>query len=405
MEKIVVRYADENGCTREETFETESREQLQSALKDRGFYILTEKALNDGVAAKIKEGLYYEKGVTVKELNEFTKMLRTLIKSGMPVNDAIAVLIDGAPETPLNTALKVVHADIKSGVSLSRALARHTNIFPNIYIKTIVAGERSGALEAILKRLVEYFNNSIAIRRKVTGALIYPAILFVVATLATSYMIVAVVPQFKDLFDGLGTPLPLPTKVLLSVSGFMADWFILLLCVFVLLLAGTIAYFRSTEGKEKLDKFKLNIPVLKKLERYFAYSQFSRTMATMLSGGIPLYDSLSVVLDSLENRVIASQLSVIPLELQRGKGFAKALKVIPDVPPLMIRIAIVGEESGNLDEMLDNLADHFDEEISELTDTITSLIEPVLFVGMAIVVGSVIISLLYPVLTAASQIN
>jgi type IV pilus assembly protein PilC len=145
--------------------------------------------------------------------------------------------------------------------------------------------------------------------------------------------------------------------------------------------------------------------VLKKLERYFAYSQFSRTMATMLSGGIPLYDSLSVVLDSLENRVIASQLSVIPLELQRGKGFAKALKVIPDVPPLMIRIAIVGEESGNLDEMLDNLADHFDEEISELTDTITSLIEPVLFVGMAIVVGSVIISLLYPVLTAASQIN
>ncbi|NLV95505.1 MAG: hypothetical protein GX031_13310 [Candidatus Riflebacteria bacterium] len=173
----------------------------------------------------------------------------------------------------------------------------------------------------------------------------------------------------------------------------------------MLLFAGTIAYFRSTEGKEKLDKFKLNIPVLKKLERYFAYSQFSRTMATMLSGGIPLYDSLSVVLDSLENRVIASQLSVIPLELQRGKGFAKALKVIPDVPPLMIRIAIVGEESGNLDEMLDNLADHFDEEISELTDTITSLIEPVLFVGMAIVVGSVIISLLYPVLTAASQIN
>ena len=128
-------------------------------------------------------------------------------------------------------------------------------------------------------------------------------------------------------------------------------------------------------------------------------------MATMLSGGIPLADSLSVVLDSLENRVIASQLSVIPLELQRGKGFAKALKVIPDVPPLMTRIAIVGEESGNLDEMLDNLADHFDEEISELTDTITSLIEPVLFVGMAIVVGSVIISLLYPVLTAASQIN
>ena len=116
MEKIVVRYADENGCTREETFETESREQLQSALKDRGFYILTEKALNDGVAAKIKEGLYYEKGVTVKELNEFTKMLRTLIKSGMPVNDAIAVLIDGAPETPLNTALKVVHADIRQSL-------------------------------------------------------------------------------------------------------------------------------------------------------------------------------------------------------------------------------------------------------------------------------------------------
>ncbi len=405
MEKIVVRYADRKGKTHEETFETESRESLRQSLSHKGYFILNEQPVVVSLTDKLKEGLTFEKGISIKELNDFTKMLRTLIKSGVTITEGIEILLEDADDNPLNKALKIIVSDIKSGSSLSQALARHGNVFPNIYIKTVVAGERAGALEAILDRLIDYFTNMAEIRKKVKGALIYPAILLVVASLATSYMVVAVVPQFKDLFDGLGAELPMPTQILLGASEFMGDWLLLFLSVGVLLIALGFGFMRTKEGKEKLDSFKLKVPLLKKLERNLAYSQFARTLATMLAGGIPLYDSLDVVLGSMENRKVALELSAIPMELQRGNALAKTLNAIPQTPKIMRKIVKVGEESGNLSEMLDNLADHFDEEASELTSALVTMIEPVLFVGMAIVIGGIIIALLYPVLTVASQIN
>lgn len=403
MEKISVRYADEKGQVKEEEFEAKSIEELREALRKRGCYILAEQP-NKGVSG-LARSFRSDGKVSTKELCEFAKMLRTLVKSGMPVNDAIDILLDGAEKTPLNKALKVVSEDIRTGSSFSKALSRHTDIFPNIFIKTIIAGERSGAMEPILKRLIDFFTRSIAIRRKFVGALIYPSILMVVALLATTYLLVSVVPQFEDLFTGMGSKLPWPTLVLMSISNFLAEWIFIIVASIAILVIIYLNWAKSESGRRTIDSIKLKIPVFKVLESYFAYSQFTRTMATMLSGGIPLYDSLAVVVGTIENKVISDRLSGIAGELEKGKGFSKALKQIPNIPTIMHRLSVVGEESGNMPEMLDNLADHFDEEIAELTDKVTSLIEPALFIGMAIVVGSVIIALLYPVLTAASQFN
>ncbi|MDD3147626.1 MAG: type II secretion system F family protein [Candidatus Riflebacteria bacterium] len=405
MQKIKVRYADEKGNTSEEVFETRSVEEMRAAFAAKGYYILSEEGLESSLFERLKNGLVLKQGVSVKELNEFTKLIRTLLKSGMAVTDAIDVLLDGAEDTPLNRALREVHQDIREGISLSRALGRHPDIFPDIYIKTVVAGEKSGALENILKRLSEYFTSSIAIRRKVVAALIYPTILLAASSLAVTYMVIAVVPEFAGLFRSLDIPLPIMTSMLLSASEFLGDWFLLLFCLVILCIAGFINYSATPEGRRKTDAIKLKIPLIRDLERNFAYSQFARTMATMVEGGIPILDSLRVVLDSLENKVIAARFSVLPDLLEKGLGFGKALKSIPDTPPMMVRVIYVGEESGNLGDMLENLADHYDEEISELTDTITSLIEPVLFLGMALVVGTLVVALLYPVLTAASKIN
>ncbi len=405
MQRIRVRYADEQGRTREELLETRSVEEMRRAFQDKGYYILGETHENDSFYDKLKNVLSFKSGVSVKELNEFTKLIRTLLKSGMPITDAIEVLLDGAEETSMNIALRQVHSDIREGISLSRALSRHPEIFPDIYIKTVVAGEKAGALENILKRLSEYFTSSIAIRRKIIAALIYPTILLLVSSLAVTYMIIAVVPEFAGLFKSLDVPLPMMTSFLLSASGFLGEWFLLILFFLILMVGFTISISRTPEGRQKIDRLKLKIPMVKELEKNFAYSQFARTMATMVEGGIPILESLEVVLDSLENRIIAKRFSVLPGLLERGLGFGKALKSIPETPQIMVRVIHVGEESGNLGEMLENLADHYDEEISELTDTITSLIEPILFLGMAVVVGTLVISLLYPVLTAASQIN
>lgn len=405
MQRIRVRYADEQGRTREELLETRSVDEMRRAFSDKGYYILAETCEQDSLYDRFKRALSFQPGVSPKELNEFTKLIRTLLRSGMPVTEAIEILLDGAEETSLNLALRKIHTDIREGISLSRALSRHPEIFPDIYIKTIVAGEKAGALENILKRLSEYFTSSIAIRRKVVAALIYPTILLLVSSLAVTYMLIAVVPEFAGLFHSLDVPLPMITSILLSVSGFLSDWFLLILFAAMLLGGLLVSALKNPVGRQKLDALKLKIPLIKDLEMNFAYSQFARTMATMVEGGIPILESLSVVLDSLENKVIAKRFSVLPELLEGGLGFGKALKSIPETPIMMIRVIHVGEESGNLGEMLENLADHYDEEISELTDTITSLIEPVLFLGMAVVVGTLVVALLYPVLTAASHIN
>jgi type IV pilus assembly protein PilC len=373
MHRIRVRYADEQGRTREELLETRSLEEMRRAFSDRGYYILAETIEKDSLIDALKSALTFRSGVSFKELNEFTKLLRTLIKSGMPITDAIEILLDGAEETSLNMALRQIHSDIREGLSISRAFGRHPDIFPDIYIKTIVAGEKSGALESILKRLSDYFVSSIAIRRKVIAALIYPTILMLVSSVAVSYMVVAVVPEFAGLFKSLDVPLPMITSALLSFSQLLGEWFWVLFFVLLLIVGGGLSIARTPFGKIRLDAYKLKVPVLRDLEKNFAYSQFARTMATMVEGGIPILDSLSVVIDSLENRVIASRYAVLPELLEKGQSFGKALKSIPDTPGIMVRVVHVGEESGNLGEMLENLADHYDGEISELTDTITSI--------------------------------
>ncbi|PKL41940.1 MAG: hypothetical protein CVV41_15935 [Candidatus Riflebacteria bacterium HGW-Riflebacteria-1] len=405
MHKIKVRYADEQGRTREEVFETRSLSELRAAFNTKGYYILSESFEQGSLAERLRDAFTFRQGVSVKELNEFTKLLRTLLRSGMPITDALDVLLDDAEDTQLNMALRQVNKDIREGVALSAALGRHSDVFPDIYIKTIVAGEKAGALENILKRLTEYFASSIAVKRKVVAALIYPAVLLAVSTLAVAYMIVAVVPEFAGLFRSLGAPLPLMTSLLLSSSEFLGEWFWLIIFALMLLVGGLISFSKSPDGRQKIDAVKLKLPLIRDLEKNFAYSQFSRTMATMVEGGIPIMDSLAVVIDSMENRVIAMRLAVLPELLEKGMGFGNALKSIPDTPKMMVRVIMVGEESGNLGEMLENMADHYDEEISELTDMITSLIEPILFLAMALVVGTIVIALLYPVLTAASQIN
>ncbi|GAB4279941.1 MAG: type II secretion system F family protein [Candidatus Rifleibacteriota bacterium] len=405
MERIKVKYSDEKGRTREEIFETRSVKEMRQAFKDQGYYIISEKKEKLGFSESLKKFFKSGSRVSIKELNEFTKLLRTLIKSGMPITDALAVFLDGAEDTPLNRALKQVKEDITEGISLSSAMGRHPDIFPDIYIKTIVAGEKAGALENILKRISDYFVSTMAIRRKVIAALIYPSILLIVSSLAVTYMVIAVVPEFAGLFKSLDVPLPVLTSMLLSASEFIGNWFWLLACALFIAIMTFVSYARSPGGKLKLDSFKLAIPVIKDLEINYAFSQFSRTLGTMVEGGIPLLDSLEVVLNSIENKVLAARFAILPDLIEKGLGFGKALKKIEGAPKVMVRIIRVGEESGNLGEMLDNLADHYDDEITEITDTITALIEPILFLGMAMVVGTLVIAILYPVLTAASNIN
>jgi type IV pilus assembly protein PilC len=405
VERIRVRFADENGRVRESIFEAGSGSEIRQALAERGFFLLEEEVLPKSFAERVREFFSLGNRVPLGELVEFTSLLRTMLKAGLPLNEALAIILESETSGPLPMALADVRVDINEGVAFSRALSRHPDVFPDILVRTIVAGEKAGALEGILARLTSYFSNTIAVRRKLIAALIYPAVLMVVASLAVSYLLISVVPEFADLFVSLDVPLPAFTRFVLGIADFVGDWFVRILGVIALVVFLLVRYVRTPAGRLALDGGKLRVPILGRLEERFALSQFSRILATMVGGGLPLLESLHTVLDSLENRVIANRLRSLPALIERGDSCAKALRSVEGIPSMMTRMVHVGEEAGNLHEMLENLADRYDQEIDTLTSTLTSLIEPLLFLVMAGVVGAVIIALLIPVLTAASQIR
>ncbi len=405
MTKVRVRYADEKGRMQEFVRETDSIDELRTALTEHGCYVLRIDEESRTWSEYILELLPLSRGVSIGELMEFTRLLRTLIRSGLPLKEALDLLVEDAPDGLLPNAVRSVSNDVEEGVSFSQALARHPQVFPEIFVRTVVAGVTAGALESVLDRMTSYYSGILAVRRKLVAALIYPAVLFLVSVAAVAFMLIKVVPEFTELFNNLDVPLPAFTQLVLNASSLLATWFWLILIAIV---GGIVAYRRyaaTSEGRVAIDHAKLAIPLIGSLEEKFAFSQFSRTLATMVNGGIPLLQSMSVVIDSLENRSIAVRLSEIPESIERGESFAKALRGIEGVPRMVPRIVRVGEESGNLGEMLNGLADHYDEEIGTLTSTLTSLIEPVMFLLMAAVVGSLIVALLVPLMTAATNIR
>ncbi len=405
MDRILIKFADDRGRIRETVFETAAPGDLRQALVERGYYILSEEILDKGLWERVQGVLPFLGGVSLTELADFTKLLRTLLKAGLPLRDALDVFLEEAAKGPLIQAIEQVRDDIDEGISFSKALARHPLVFPEIYVRTVVAGEKAGTLEAILGRLVLHFQGMVAVRRKLVAALIYPSVLLLVSLVAITFMVVKVVPEFVDLFRSLDVPLPVFTQMVLGLSSVIGTWFWFIVAGLVAGAYSLLQFSRTPGGRSLIDRLKLRLPLLGSLEEKFAYSQFSRTLSTMLKGGLPLVESLAVVLDSLENKAVAARLEALPGMLGRGESFAKSLKIIGEVPTVMVRVVHVGEESGNLGEMLENLAEHYDEEIGTLTSTLTSLVEPLLFLFMAVVLGAFIVALLMPVLTAATNIR
>ena len=405
MERIQVKFADGKGHVRETVFETESPEDLRRSLTGRGYYIISETPIARTFQERLSALLPFGGGVSLPELTEFSQLLRTLIKAGLPLKDALQVLLEEQAEGPLTRALNAVLNDISEGISFSRALGRHPKVFPDLYVRTVVAGEKAGALEKVLERIVAYYRSVIAIRRKLAAAMIYPAILMLVAAVAVTFMLVKVFPEFSNLFQTLDVPLPPLTRLVIGTSDFVAAWFFPLLGLVVLAALLFRNHVGTPSGRRWFDRQKLAVPLIRTLEEKYAFSQFARTLSTLVDGGIPLVEGLQVVIDSLENKELAWRMRTLQTDIERGDTFSKAMRNLPGTPAALARIVHVGEESGQLAEMLENLADHYDEEIEGLTTYLTSLVEPIMFLSLTAVVGTMIVSLLLPIMTAASNIR
>jgi len=309
-------------------------------------------------------------------------------------------------ESPrFRAVLEDVHDKVRSGTALSDAFAAHGDLFPSVYVASLVAGERSGSLDTVLRRYVEYSKVVATLKRKTLSALIYPAILVSLALILVGIIILKVFPAFSDFYASFGAELPLVTRTIMRFSEFVRGQMVLILISVVAAVAAAVLWLRHPANKARLDHLLLGLPLIGPVSAKFATSQMARTLATLLGGGLPLVHSLEIAAKSIGNHYMAGQLDIVNTRVREGESFATALEARGVFPEVAVKMAEVGESTGALQEMLNTLADFFDEEIGTNMERFVTLVEPVLLVIMGLVIAGLLLALYMPLFQLSSVLS
>ncbi len=358
------------------------------------------------VAPVAKTGLHREislpslrKGVSAKTLAIFSRQMAALINAGLPLLRTLTVLAEQADDKKLQQVLVVVQTDVESGSSLSASMGRHPQVFPPLMVSIIRVGEAGGFLGKALTSIAETYQRQSDLHAKIRSATTYPLVVLIIAILGVTSMLIFVVPVFKNMFAGLGTSLPLPTQILVTVSENMR-WIAPAVAVLLIALWIWWARNRYTDAYRKVvDPFLLKLPIFGKLLTKMAVARFTRNLSMMLDAGVPIIQALSIVGQASNNWKIEQTVRDIQESIRSGRSFAAPLAAAEVFPAMVSQMVAVGEESGTLAEMLGSIADFYEDEVETATEQLSSLIEPVLIVGLGVVIGGMVISLYLPIFT------
>ena len=341
-----------------------------------------------------------------KQLAVFVRQLATLLGAGLPLLRSINVLSDQAKPGILKETLSQVAADVEGGATFSDAVAKHPKSFSKLFVNMIKAGEVGGILEAVLERLAEFSEKEEALKRKIKSAMVYPILVTVAAVGILTFLIIVVIPTFKKMFEDFDTELPGATVMLLKISDVFKDWKSIL--VILGSLVGLFVIYKlirkTRKGAYYSDKIKLYIPVVGPLIRKTAVGRFSRTFATLIGSGVPILQALTIVKDTSGNEVIAQAMVSVRDSIREGESIAGPLQASGIFPPMVINMVDVGEETGALDKMLLKVAEAYDQEVDAAVAALTSVMEPIMIVGMGVVVGFIVIALFLPLIKLATAI-
>jgi len=344
-------------------------------------------------------------GVKRKDLVVFSRQFATMINSGLPLIQCREILGNQVENPRLARIIQEVSSDVEAGNTLSDALARHERIFTPLFINMVAAGEAGGILDRVLYRLAEYLEKSNSIRRKVQGALIYPAVVVSIAIIVTVFLLVFVIPTFAQLFESSGLDLPLPTRFTIAASNFMMTMWPWILTLCVGLVTALRRYYRTDRGEYRIDSLILKIPQLGELLRKASIARFSRTLGTLLSSGVPILDAMEITATTSGNRVIQEAVMSSRTSIATGDTISEPLGKSTVFPPMVVQMIRVGEETGEMDNMLNKIADFYEDEVDVAVETLTSVLEPILIVGIGMIVGGMVISMYLPIFRLASAIG
>lgn len=334
--------------------------------------------------------------VGIDELTLFTRELATLLRAGIPALSALRVLEEQTRSELLRETVAGIAQEVQGGVELSEAFSRYPWVFSPLYVSTIRAGESAGALPEILERLAELLEHEQSTRQAVKAALRYPIIVVIVLSIAFVVITTLVIPKFAAMFTSLDAQLPLPTRVMIELNVILRNYWMLVVMGVGLGIAGLVWYVRTEGGRYRLDQLKLRMPIMGSLFLQASMSRFAHMFETLNRGGLPVLDSLRIVADTIGNAVVSREMKGVLEGVQKGRGVAAALRDCPLFPRLVVQMMALGEEAGALDEMLQEISRHYDREVAYATSRLTSLIEPVLTVGLGLIVLFMMLSVFLP---------
>ncbi len=380
---------------------------VAKALRDRGMIPLQVEQKQTSVLQREIRIPGLSGRIRPKEIVIFSRQFATMVNSGLSLIRALTVLEQQVESVALRDVLGKVRSDVERGTSLSAAMDRHPQVFTELYVSMIRAGEIGGVLDETLLRLADILEAQLSLRSKVRAALAYPAVIGFLIVAVTAAMIVFVVPVFTNLYAELGggAALPLPTQVLVGLSEVVTGFWWLLALVATLTIWGFRRWIQTDGGRLTWDTFKLRLPVFGKLAHKTALSRFSRTLAVLSRTGVPILQAIDIVADTAGNRLVAKALDEVKDSVRAGESLALPLARHKVFPPMVVQMMTVGEETGELDGMLAKVADFYESEVEDTIGALTSLIEPLLIVVMGITVGGILIALYLPIFNIAGLVS
>lgn len=384
----------------EGVYVADNEARLRQDLEEKGLYVLSLRR-RAGLAGLTFGGARRSK-IGHQEFLVFNQELATLLKAGMPLVQSLDILRQRVSNPTLKTALDTVYERVKAGTALSDAFADQGSLFPPVYSASLMAGERSGSLETVIRRYVGYEKIVGAIRRRTVSALIYPAILVAMMLVLIGIVVLRVIPAFSSFYANFNRELPLTTRVLIAVSEGAAAYFWIIVPLAIAAVAALTAWARKPSHRVRIDRLVLGLPWVGPQVRKFSTSQAARTLATLLGGGLPLVNALQITSRSLSSRHFAGELEQVRERVQEGQGFAAAMAARGTFPDVAVKMIEVGESTGALQEMLNSLADFYDEEIETAVGRFITVIEPALLVVMGLVIAVVVLALYMPLFELSS---
>jgi type IV pilus assembly protein PilC len=340
-----------------------------------------------------------------KHLAIYTRQFSTMIDAGLPIVQCLNILSEQSDSNVLRQVTTVIARDVEGGSALADAFRKHPRTFQELYVNMLQAGEAAGILDTVLQRLATYIEKAAALKRKVKGAMVYPATIISVAVLVIMFMMTFVIPTFAEMFAQLNAELPLPTLIVLAISDFTRRYVIVIFAALIGFVFALRTVYRTDPGSRVIDRLLLKVPVVGVLVQKVAVARFTRTLSTLIAAGVPILEGLRITARSAGNRVVEAAVMAARDAVTAGRPLSEPLRQAPVFPPMVTHMISVGETTGSLDQMLSKIADFYDDEVDTAVSALMSLLEPVMIVILGVIIGGLVVALYLPIFKLVTLIK